>query len=420
MVSSQNASRFLNKNEGSTIDTARVSKGEDLSEVSSQLRFLRKHHDANKTINSIRIRALTAKSFDLQIVQDNGKNTTNKLQDSKDRVNVLELEINNIKKSQDESTLDTFSYKHVLDRMQSSRLHLDMKSLNLNKYIKVNQHVLGQEIDKKRRVREARIQTKVAVRNLEKFITRETKEKYEELQGIEKDVKQKKESNQRREEGFRRQIEILEVAADEDRNMKAMQLREGLLLHMFWYFVLQKRLLITMNKFSKLEAAFNNVKKTTGMYETSEIIEKLLTKEAGYVEILENIKYTKIKIEDYSNKNKDMEEKLNLINIIKAENIINPVKSLELNVKNKTRELEIQREKLQGIRGTYINISTWCNKITNMLKKYSNSSNDSVFATLVIENLQSKPMGKLSDEIIELKEEIFQCLQHCRSNVMNI
>ena len=115
MVSSQNASRFLNKNEGSTIDTARVSKGEDLSEVSSQLRFLRKHHDANKTINSIRIRALTAKSFDLQIVQDNGKNTTNKLQDSKDRVNVLELEINNIKKSQDESTLDTFSYKHVLD-----------------------------------------------------------------------------------------------------------------------------------------------------------------------------------------------------------------------------------------------------------------------------------------------------------------
>ena len=108
-----------------------------------------------------------------------------------------------------------------------------MKKLSLNKYLKINQHSLEQEVDKKRRVREARIQTKVAVRNLEDFITRETKEKCEELQVIEKDVKQKKESNQRREERFRRQIEILEATADEDRNMRAMQLREGLLLHMF-------------------------------------------------------------------------------------------------------------------------------------------------------------------------------------------
>ena len=118
MVSSQNASRFLSNNEGSTNDTARVSKGEDLSEVSSQLGFLRKYHDINKTINSIRIRTLASKSFDLQAVQENVKITTSKLQESKDRVKELEDEINDIKKLQEDCILDTFTYKHIMERMQ--------------------------------------------------------------------------------------------------------------------------------------------------------------------------------------------------------------------------------------------------------------------------------------------------------------
>ena len=419
MVSSQNASRFLSNNEGSTNDTARVSKGEDLSEVSSQLGFLRKYHDINKTINSIRIRTLASKSFDLQAVQENVKITTSKLQESKDRVKELEDEINDIKKLQEDCILDTFTYKHIMERMQWTRLNLDMKKLSLNKYLKINQHSLEQEVDKKRRVREARIQTKVAVRNLEDFITRETKEKCEELQVIEKDVKQKKESNQRREERFRRQIEILEATADEDRNMRAMQLREGLLLHMFWYFMLQKRLVMDMSNFSTLETAFANIKKATGLHGTNEIIEKLLTREAGYVEILDNVNYTKIKIKEYNNKNKDMEEKLNILTMIKTEGI-NPAKVLGIEVTKKSREIEIMGEKLRRITGVYKKVTVWCNKLSNILRQYTNKSDTSFFATSFNEDVKIKPVENLSVEIINLKNEVSIILQSFRSDVMTI
>ena len=80
--------------------------------------FLRKYHDINKTINSIRIRTLASKSFDLQAVQENVKITTSKLQESKDRVKELEDEINDIKKLQEDCILDTFTYKHIMERMQ--------------------------------------------------------------------------------------------------------------------------------------------------------------------------------------------------------------------------------------------------------------------------------------------------------------
>ena len=405
MVSSQDASRFVN-NEGSTNDTARVSKGEDLKEVSSQLGFLRKNYDVNKTINSIRLRNLAVKSFDLQIVQENVKITTSRLQDSRERVKILEFEISKIWNLQEENTMDTFTYRHILERMQASRLQLDLKSLNLNKYLRTNQQVLNQETEKKRRVREVRIQTKVAVKNLESYISRETKEKVDELEYIEKDVKQKKDSSKKREERFRRQIEILEAAADEDRNMRAMQLREGLLLHKFWYFMLQKRLVSDMQKFCKLESAFDDVKKATGMHETSEVIEKLLTREAGYQEIMENISYTKTKIKEYNSKNRECEDKLSLLAMAKTETL-NPAKEISIEVSRKQKEIEADHERYQKIISIYKKITSWCGRINIMLDE---SLSDPASKTPKISLEETLGKEKVLEQVINLKCRVMQIL----------
>lgn len=409
MVSSQNASRFISNNEGYSNDTTRVSKGEDLKEVSSQLGFLRKNYDVNKTINSIRLRNLGVKSFDLHIVQENVKATSFRIEESREKVKFLESEIAKIWKLQENSTLDTFTCKHMLERTQASHLRLDMRSLELNKVLKNNQHVLNQETQMKRRVREARIQTKVAVTNLEKFIERETGEKIEELEGIEKDVQKKKDSNKRREERFRRQIEILEAAADEDRNMRAMQLREGLLLHMFWYFMLQKRLIHDMNKFKKLEDAFDDVKTATGMHETSEIITKLLTREAGYQEILENVSYTKVKIRKLSRKNKEIEEKLSLISIVKTENI-NPARDLELEVSKKLKEIEIDNERYRKILSVYKKLTSWCGKMNLAIDENSGS-------TIKVLKIPLADNCNVLNEILLLKQKVSMHLSVFKSKM---
>ncbi|OMJ75152.1 hypothetical protein SteCoe_25773 [Stentor coeruleus] len=412
MVSSQNASRFVNLLDASTNDTARVSKGEDLKEVSSQLGFLRKHYDINKTINSLRVKTANFKAFDLQSVQENIQRLSQTSDKSQNRVKILEKEIEDMKKQQEASELDTLVYKQILERMRQTRIHLDMKNLKLNKYLKTHEQHLSEEFNKQRRVREARIQTKLAVKNLEKFISRETREKTDELQFIEKDVKQKKESNMKREERLRRQVEISEAAADEDRNLRAMQLREGLLLHMLWYLWLQKRLRTDMQKFSKLEAAFDNVKKATGMHQPEEIIEKVLTHESGFTEILENINYTRTRILEYNAKNREMEEKLSMLNMIKTENI-NPAKTLELEVNKKTREIEYDKERMIKVLGVYKNVVNWAKK------------NNSAFG-LYLEPPPVMPKhrrptykeskGELLGRITELKVKILRILSPFRQN----
>ena len=356
MVSSQNASNFLSNNENSTNDTTRVSKGEELKEVASQLGFLRKHHDVKKTINAMRLKTLTLKSYDLKAVEESSAITGTVFENARNRVKELEKEIEKIKKLQEDHNFDTFSYRHIIERMRFTRINLDAKNLALNKYLKNSSQILFHELNKKRTVREARIQTKVAVKNLESFIIRETKEKTEELEVLKKDVKQKKDSSHKREERFRRQVEILEAAADEDRNMRAMQLREGLLLNMLWFSVLQKKLINDRKRFYKLETAFDNVKKATGLHETQEVIQKLLTREALYTEILETVSYTKGKIGEFSNKNKEIEDKLNLLNIIKNETP-NPAKILGQEVTKKVKEIEFNHEKLRKITSVYNNIS---------------------------------------------------------------
>ena len=183
--------------------------------------------------------------------------------------------------------------------------------------------------------------------------------------------------------------------------------------------MLQKRLVMDMSNFSTLETAFANIKKATGLHGTNEIIEKLLTREAGYVEILDNVNYTKIKIKEYNNKNKDMEEKLNILTMIKTEGI-NPAKVLGIEVTKKSREIEIMGEKLRRITGVYKKVTVWCNKLSNILRQYTNKSDTSFFATSFNEDVKIKPVENLSVEIINLKNEVSIILQSFRSDVMTI
>lgn len=408
MVSSQNASKFLNNTEILVDETVKVSKGEEIKEVSSQLSFLRKHHDIKKTINEIRSRNYTAKSFDLKMIEINSTRATTKLKNSREIVLKLQRDISEVKKDREEKIFDTYVYNQIIERMNLTKIHLDMRNLILIKSLKSNHNILVQETEKKRTVRENRIQTSFAVKNLEKFITRETKEKCEVLQILEKDVRKKKETNKNREKRMKRQLEILEAAADEDRYMSAIQLREGLLLHVLWYIFLQKKLLNDMRNFYRLETAFENVKKTFGIDKTDEIIKKLLTSEASYSEILENVTYTKNKINEYNNKNQEIEERLKLLNMIKGESI-NPAKDAELKLKIKRRDIETDKEKLRRVRASYTNVKVWCNKISDQISQ----SSDEFFTTQLIQNenqisLDSNLLSHISNLKLKVKSLLDQ------------
>lgn len=398
MVSSQNASNFLNITENSTNDTAKVSKGEELKEISSQLKFLRQHFDISSALHSIRLKNLNEKSFDLVTARAAGKVADVSMEMYTNRIAFLEIEHEKLKKQQEESSQDTLIYRHMLERMRQTRLHLDMRSYKLSKTLRTNSLILSEELEKQRKVRELRIQTKFAVNNLESFINREKKEKQHEVGVIEKDAQQKRETSKNREIRMRRKLEILEAAADEDRNLRAIQLRESVIIHRFWHAFQCKRLTTDSKKFQNLEQAFDEVKKATNTNDTDEVIEKVLTRETSFNDIIESISFTKRKIFEFSMKNLKMEEKLKSTQIGKNE--LNPAKAASAEVAKVTKQIEIAKEKYIRLTGIYKNMQQWAVKVLTSFK-YINQPE-------VSHHVQFQA---LADLVVKIKLEVKSCLK---------
>ena len=415
MVSSQNASNFLNFTENSTNDTAKVSKGEELKEISSQLKFLRQHLDVSNTLHDMRVKHMQNKSFDLQTVKLTSSLMESSAVTQEMMVKKLEIDLENMKNQQKDCSQDTLIYRHMLERMRVTRIFLDVKGFELMKTLKLNSQILGEELEKKRKVRELRIQTKVAVSNLETYIERERKERVHDVQVIEKDAQKKRESSQNREIRMRRQIEISEAAADEDRNMRAIQLRESLMLHRFWNSIMYKRLNKDRSQFRDLETAFDEVKKATNMINTEDIIEKVLTRETSFSDIIETVNFTKSRIREYIGRNKEIEDKLATLGIVKTE--ISQVKSLEIEVTQKSKQIEIDKERCIKLTGVYKKVQYWTIKALGSLEFLS--GDQAIDKNILLQQKLMPLVGRLKNtisNILKLKKKELQMVVKPKRN----
>ncbi|CAG9328160.1 unnamed protein product [Blepharisma stoltei] len=402
MVSTQDASKFLNSSVTQGDETQRVSKIEELKEVSSQLVFLRKRHDRNKADNGVYDNVLEKLKKELEQTEKMEARTGLKLDTMKEKAKEMEDRLREFKKKQDDAEMTRKAYEHIIERMKMTKINLEKRSLSLNKSLKNGQQTLREELDKQRRTREAKIQTKEALKNLEAYASREKSEKQEKLDIIEKDVKQKQETSRKREERFYRQLEIAEAAANEDRNMRALQMREGLLCHRLWFIYLQKKLKYEMERSSSIEEAFQQVRSITGLNDAQEMVEKYLTREQIYGDLMETINDSKQKIADYIQRNDEILEKINSLEMTKLEGN-NPAKQMSQEATKSFQEISVEKDRLRRIRSVYENIKIWAGK--NLRKLGGKPVN---------------PDSKLIDQVITIKDKVKEALKRIKENNQTI
>ncbi|CAG9316385.1 unnamed protein product [Blepharisma stoltei] len=361
MVSTQDASRFFSGSVTPFDETEKVSKFEELREISSQLGILRNRHDYTRARNSFHEKNLESLQNELDIVNKMGTRTGVKLENMREEAEKMEKLLNDIKKQQDDALIARKACEHMIERMKMTKIHLEKRNLSLAKSLREKQQTLKEELDKQRRTREGRIQTRGALKSLEGYINRETREKVDRLQAIEKDVKQKKEVSIKREERISRQMEIAEAAANEDRNLKAIRMREGLLIHKMWNSFLQKKMEVEMEKNTGIDLAFQRIRRVAGLNDVGEMIEKFLTREQLYAELMERLNDVNKRIEDYNQKNLEMEEKIHGLEIAKKENN-NPTHNLSLVVYRGSKETARMKIRLKEMVTIKENIQVWGKK----------------------------------------------------------
>jgi hypothetical protein len=404
---------FLNLSTTAPDSSGKVSKQEDLPEISAELHSLRKKHDINRGSNFLLDRNMTNLKKQMESFRLEELKTLNRLTSLKNEVERLENALEETVKRQEDAFEATKVYNHIIERMKIHRLKLDIKNEETIKTLKASRRVLDEEFEVRRKQKESKIKTKKALDSLEGFIDQETKDKEDSVCVIEKDMKKRLENSNKREDRYRRQIEIAERAANEDREARATQMREDVILMRFWFIYMRKRLDYDMNRLSYIEEAFEKVRKNSHINDTSEMVAKVLTTEIAFNDLRKIVEDSNYNILKTQEKIQEIEE--NLRKVEKMKNQSNLKESLQTEILEKLKTGVEDQNKLIKLKEVHQKIKVWSSKMIKKLggslKSPSLQENMSVIKDLLINNIESlKTSGKLSQVVegqpVSLKQVI--------------
>ena len=117
-------------------------------------------------------------------------------------------------------------------------------------------------------------------------IEHEQKKRQERIISLTTSIKNKEEALQKRMDRVKRQSEIAEAAANENKDMNEIELRANFMVQKLWCSFLKKKMEKEMNKFHNLEEAFQKIRTSTGNSDVQEMVTKFLTREQTYAQLL--------------------------------------------------------------------------------------------------------------------------------------
>lgn len=356
---------FLNIPSTTKNPSSKVSKTEDLPEISAELGSLRKKHDFNRGSNIYHEKNLSNLQKELENYKLEELKAKSHLTRLRNEVERLENSIQDTVKRQEDALETRKVYNHIIERMKVHKLRQEIKGEDYKSVLKTNKRVLEEELEYKRKSKESKNKTKKALELLEKYVEEEILDKECKLESVENDVKRKLEINSKREERFRRQIDIAERAANEDRELSATQMREDVMLMKFFYTIVGKKLDYDIKKQSYIEEAFEKVRKKSSINNVDEMVTKVLTSEIAFGELKRLVESFNLNIQQTQLKIEEIEQKLKKTEEIRTQSGLK--ETLQKQISEKTKLVLNSQQKLMKFKGIKQKIFLWSGKIMDKL-----------------------------------------------------
>jgi hypothetical protein len=136
---------------------------------------------------------------------------------------------------------------------------------------------------------------------------------------LQKCIKNKEESVQRRIERQRRNQEIAEAAANENKDSSELKMRESFYIQKLWNSFMRKKMEKEMRQSASIDEAFKAIKTATGVTDVQEMVRKFLTREQTYSQLLMAVSDSERKIDKLKKDNEELRTRLHEISIDTAE-----------------------------------------------------------------------------------------------------
>jgi hypothetical protein len=146
----------------------------------------------------------------------------------KQKIEMLEESLGETNYKTDEEMFIQQQYLHMLDRMKKDFIAAKIQTAQYDKSLKNKSSVLDLEQQKQRKIKEERLQSKQIFEGLMKNIEKEQRDRQERIHELQKCIRNKEESVQKRIERQRRNQEIAETAANENKDLTELKMRDSL------------------------------------------------------------------------------------------------------------------------------------------------------------------------------------------------
>lgn len=396
-----------------------IDEEEENREIADQLSQVRKRHDRIKEENLKKKKMLEKLKKDYDTAVEVAENEENEEKALKNLLETIQKNLEDTRNQQKDELNDRNTYLHMLDRMKKDKIAMDIKANSIQVTLKSTKQLLNAETEKYRKVRETHFQSRLILRELQKSFISQRKIKYEKVQQLERNIKSRQEAASRREIRIKKQLEIAEAAAKDDKDSHEVKLRECFLLNKLWQHYLNKKLEKEMNQAVQVEKAFKRIKTATGLNDINEICERFLTREQNYLTLISAVNEAERKLELLKMSNETSRDTLQKMQLedMDSKYLYSEINKSDTKMLGLLKEYSGIKEKLHNSTQIYDQILTWCGKIMKLFEIEEdeamsdsdireNSQNIQEMLSVIYEKLQ-----EMIDRLLQNKEESMKIIE---------
>ena len=197
----------------------------------------------------------------------------------------------------------------------------------------------------------------------------------------------------------RRHREICEEVYNEETIRKFKGIREQVMLSRLWHLFLSNRLKEHLSKFGAIDLAFRKIRSITGLSDINEVVEKFLTKENLYNDLMSMVNSNKAKKENLIQTIQNIEAKIQELKISeKPAGALASIQELADEINEKKARNFADKDKLEKILALKVKLESWVKRL--VLKFSQNKGLDHLNFHELILVLKNK----VNEELARIKE----------------
>jgi chromosome segregation ATPase len=254
----------------------------EISDVSQQLASIKKKHDEAKKLVKQKEKEFEMLKKEIEQVTVQEQNAEGPVEELAHRRKHLDMALEQTMQKIAEETMTKHSYMHMLSRMKKDFIASKIKCTELDESLKSKRALLDLEQSKQRRTKEERLQSKAIFDKLMANIEKEQEDRTARIAELNRCISNKEAAMNRKIERQRKNQEIAETAASENKDSSELKWRQKLMINKLWNSFMRKKMDKEMQQSQKIDEAFKSIKTATSITDVDALVKRFLQREHTY------------------------------------------------------------------------------------------------------------------------------------------